>query len=183
MAEEKKIDASLLNSINDILSKANLDKVTAEGTGDFPELPDGYFLSELVDIELQYSKKSGNPQVKATFKTVENGYSQNEDGELVELQKTKNRTIFKYYPLSTEDQSKVQRYVSDMQKFQESTSDDTPALPKEAFTRADVMMEALEAIKGMRVYINISTTGEGENKSTWSSLISWKRARGLELPY
>lgn len=184
MAEEKTaIDASLLKSIDEILAKANLDKVTAEGIGNFPELPDGYYLSELSNIELQFSKNSGNPQVKATFKTVEDGYAQNEDGDLIKLEKTKGRMIFKYYPLSVEDETKLQRYVSDMQKFQENTSDDVPALPKEAFTRTDTMMDALEAIKGMRVYINISTTVKDEQKSTWSSLISWKRARGLELPY
>lgn len=190
MATEKEMLDALFASVNEVLKKADLNGVSAEGTGN-RELPDGYYLAELQSAELQLSKNSGRPQAKLTFKTVENGIKQEvtEEGNvnIVNVPKTSNMFVYMYYPLKTDDSGEsLRKFVSDMMKFESKPGE--PVLPKEAYTRADVLNDALELLSSMklRMYIQVSTTTRTvdgvEQKSTWKNLISWKRARGLELP-
>lgn len=190
MAEEKAVLDALFASVNEVLAKADLSGVSAEGTG-AKELPDGYFLSELQVAELQLGKNSGKPQAKLTLKTIEDGVNQEVDEEgnvdVTPLKKTSNKFIYIYYPLKVDDMGEsVKKFASDMMKFESKPGE--PVLPKEAYTRADVLNDALELLSSMklRIYVHISTTTrlvDGiEVASTWKNLVSWKRARGLELP-
>lgn len=171
----------LFNTLDGVLSNAKLDDVTAESNNNFSELPDGYYLSEVEKAEIKESKASHQPMVALQFKVGEDGLAVDKDGNFTELKGTKNRKIFMYYVLK--DETAVRRFAADMLKF-EGEVEGEPLLPKEAFTTSELLVEALDALVGMCIYIQSSTT---ENKSdgttsVWKNLISWKRAKTLELP-
>lgn len=166
----------LFKKVDDVLSKVDLSKTTAESAG-FAELQPGYYLCEVTGADLGTSKNSGNPQIKLTLKVVENGIAFDDDDNVIVREGSKNRNIFKYYPLK--DESTVKRFVSDMLKFE--NEDGESILPAEAFTTAEVLNESLDVIVGMRIYVQLTISGEGENKNTWTSLLSWNRANDLEL--
>ena len=173
------------DNLNALLSKVNLDPITADSSGGYEELKDGYYLSEVEKAELTVSKNSGNPQVAMTFKIVEDGIGSyiDERGyqKFSKIEHTKNRKIFKYYPLATEKD--VNRFVSDMLKFEGDTPGE-PILPKEAFTTGETIEEAVDALVGFRIYVQASTTIKKgtEEKQTWYNLISWNRATQFNLP-
>lgn len=173
---------NILNTLDELLSSTNLDDVTAEGSG-FKELPDGYFLSEVVKAELTESKSSKQPMVKIQFRTVENGYGlkgSDTDATLQELPKTAHQNIFINYVLR--DEASLKRFVTDMLKF-EGEEEGEPLLNKEYFLSSDLLEDALDVLEGARIYIQISTTlNKDDVESTWRNPISWKRAKALELP-
>lgn len=170
-----------LSLLDSILAKTTLDDVSAESQG-FSELPDGYYLCEVEKTEFKESKTSKLPMVSFTFKIVEDGtgfeYTEN-DAKQITLKGTKNRKIFKHYVFK--DESSVKRFASDMLKFEGETAGE-PLLPKEAFISSETMLDALDILVGMRIYVQ-SDTSEKEDgtKSTWYNLISWKRVGELEL--
>lgn len=173
----------LFKSVDELLGSTNLDDVTAEGSG-YKELPDGYYLAEIVKAELVESKSSHLPMVSLHFVIVENGLSVSLEEEssvsFRELDKTKNQRISLYYVLK--DETSVKRFVTDMLKF-EGDEEGEPLLSKEYFTNSELLEDALDVLIGSRIYIQISTTlDKNDNESTWRNLISWKRAKALELP-
>lgn len=173
--------AKVFAQANEILKQADLDDVTAESTG-FSELPDGYYLAEVVKASFGESKSSHLPMISLQLKNVQEGLVVNVDAKnkisLSELKGTKNRMHFIYYVLK--DTTAVRRMATDMLKFESEPGESL--LPKEAFTTAETLNDSLEVIEGMRIYVNVSTSGEGDNKRQWTNLISWKRAAALELP-
>lgn len=176
MNNEENVNAAI-NLLDQILQKTNFEDVSAESTG-FEALPDGYYLSQLEDTKLTTSKNSGQPMVSLTFKIVEDGHSVNNDNQFVTINGTKNRKIFKHYVMK--DESSVKRFASDMLKFED---DNGPVLPKEAFTTSETILDSLDAITGMNIYIQSDTSEKDDgSKSTWYNLISWKRSKDLELP-
>lgn len=170
-----------LSLLDSILARTTLEDVSAESQG-FSELPDGYYLCEVEKTEFKESKTSKLPMVSFTFKIVEDGtgfeYTEN-DAKRITLKGTKNRKIFKHYVFK--DESSVKRFASDMLKFEGETAGE-PLLPKEAFISSETMLDALDILVGMRIYVQ-SDTSEKEDgtKSTWYNLISWKRVGELEL--
>lgn len=170
---------NVLNSLNDLLTNTDLTDVSAESAG-FSELPDGYYLSEVEKAELKESKSSHQPMVAFQFKIVDNGVNIDENGELVTVNKTKNKKVFMYYVLK--DDGAVKRFVTDMLKFEGDTEGES-VLTKEYFTNAELLEDALDILKGLRIYIHSSTSVNDDNStSVWKNLISWKRAKTLELP-
>lgn len=170
-----------LSLLDSILAKTTLDDVSAESQG-FNELPDGYYLCEVEKTEFKESKTSKLPMVSFTFKIVEDGtgfeYSEN-DAKKFTLKGTKNRKIFKHYVFK--DEGSVKRFASDMLKFEGETAGE-PLLPKEAFMSSETMLDALDILEGMRIYIQSDTSEKDDGtKSTWYNLISWKRVGELEL--
>lgn len=170
-----------LNLLDEILAKTKLDDVSAESQG-FSELPDGYYLCEVEKTDFKESKSTHLPMVSFTFKIVEDGIgfitSENDIKE-VTLAGTKNRKIFKHYVFK--DESSVKRFASDMLKFEGEIAGE-PLLPKEAFITSDTMLDALDILEGMRLFIQSDTSEKDDGtKSTWYNLISWKRATELEL--
>lgn len=171
---------SALSALDEILAKTTLDDVSAESQG-FSELPDGYYLCEVEKTEFKESKSSHLPMVSFTFKIVEDGTGfEYTDTEILTktLKGTKNRKIFKHYVFK--DEASVKRFASDMLKFEGETHGE-PLLPKEAFTSSETMLDALDVLEGMRLYVQSDTTEKDGTKSTWCNLVSWKRASELEL--
>ena len=177
----------IFKKVNTILGNINQDslsKVTADSSG-FAELVPGYYLVSVDEAILTTSKSHGDPQVKLTLAIVDDGlaFEENEDDPNAEVKIStitgvKNRKIFKYYPLK--DETTVKRFVSDMLKFEDK--DGAPILPAEAYTTAETISDALRLIEPMQVSVSVTVSGEGDKKSTWTNLISWKRAKDLELP-
>lgn len=176
---ENKDMKALFNSLDAILNNTDLADVTAE-SNNFTELPDGYYLCEVEKAELKESKTSHQPMVAFQLKIVEDGLGVNEDGNFYNLKKTSNKKVFLYYVLK--DENSVRRFVTDMLKF-EGDVENEPILGKEYFTNSEVLVDALDILVGMRIYIQSSTNKNDDNStSNWKNLISWKRARMLELP-
>lgn len=173
----------LIASINELLKQTNIDDVTSE-SNTFQELPEGYYLCSVDNAEIKESKASNNPMVAFTFTVTENGHSYvaDKDGnvEMKEVKGSKNRKIFMYYVLK--DTSSVRRFVSDMLKF-EGEEKGKPLLDKEYFMNSEILADALNILKDMQIYIQItkSTNDDGTSRS-WQNLISWKRANALDLP-
>lgn len=175
---ENKDMTKIFGALNNVLGNADLSDVTAD-SNNFSELPDGYYLSEVVKAELTESKSSHQPMVAFQFKVVEDGRGVDDKGEYINLNKTKGRTIFMYYVLK--DETSVRRFATDMLKF-EGDKPGEPLLAKECFTTSELLVDALEILVGMRVYIQSSTTVNDDNStSVWKNMISWKRAKALEL--
>lgn len=173
---------SLSDQLDALLSSTDTSKVTSEGIG-FEDLPVGYYLAEVETATLTISKSSKLPMVSLKLKIVDNGLTINSDDELVSIPSTKNRFVFKHYPFKDEDS--VKRYVSDMLSFLDEN--DEPLLPAEAW-KSKVTMEAslevLEMVKP-RVWVNITlskTPNEQGVYSTFTNIMSWKRAGMLGLP-
>lgn len=175
------LDKSLFETLNKTLSSVKVEEISAENV--FEDLPEGYYLVEVETAELTQAKSSGNPMAAFRFNVVENGMGTQVDEsgqvELVEI-KSKGRKIFKNYVLSTEAQ--VTRFISDMLKF-EGDEPGEPLLPREAFTTAEVLEDALGALVGSRIYVQISVSvNDANEKSSWVNLLSWNRAKSLDLP-
>lgn len=172
------------STLNSILGQADLSDVTAESTG-FSDLPDGYYLCEVEEAKLTESKSSHQPMVAVQLKVTDDGFDVeiDDNGQVhsSSIAKTKNRKIFKYYVLK--DEASVRRFVTDMLKFEGDVAGES-LLPKEAFTTSETIEDALDILKGYRLYIQCSTTvkEDDNSKSTWYNFISWKRAASLELP-
>lgn len=172
-----------LKQLDVLLKKTDLEDVTSESSG-FSDLPDGYYLVEVEKAEIKTSKSSGAPMAAFTFKIVDDGISveTDEDDEVSfkKIKHTKNRKIFKYYVFK--DETSIKRFAADMLKFEGDVVGES-LLPKEAFTNSETVVDALECLIGLRVYSSVSTTENNDGtKSTWTNLISWKRASVLELP-
>lgn len=169
---------NIFKSLDAVLNKADISDVTADSNS-FSELPDGYYLSEVEKAELKESKTSHQPMVAFQFKIVEDGVKVEKDGEYQKLSKTANRKIFMYYVLK--DENSVRRFVTDMLKF-EGEKEGEPLLDKECFTNSELLVDALDILIGKRVFIQSSTTAnDDDSTSVWKNLISWKRAKALEL--
>ena len=172
------------DQLNSLLNSVSLDDITSESNDSRDSLPDGYYLCEVAKAELTTSKSSNKPMAAFRFKVVEDGIGsviENGFSKNVAIPSTNGKVIFKYYILSTEDD--VKKFVSDMLKF-EGDVEGEPLLDKEVFLDGSVLGDALEALEGARLYVQVSntikkSTGEAQ---TWYNLISWKRAKGLELP-
>ena len=174
-----------MDSLDSLLSETKLDDVSAESNGGFEDLPEGYYLSVLEKAELTVSKSSGAPMVSLTFKVVENGITEvvDEKGYVkkVYIEKSEGRKIFKHYPFK--DSSSVKRFVADMLKFEGETPD-TPLLEKEYFTTKELLGQALDYLSSAQpqifVQVTKSTNKQGQT-TNWNNLITWNRARQLEL--
>lgn len=180
---ENKTNKELIASINELLSKTNINDVTSE-TNSFQELPQGYYLCSVEKAEIKESKSSGEPMVAFTFNVVENGvqFNADKDGnvEMKKVENSKNRKIFMYYVLK--DTTSVRRFVSDMLKF-EGEEAGKPLLDKEYFMNSEILADALNILEGMQIYIQITKSEKDDGSSrSWQNLISWKRAVALELP-
>ncbi len=172
------------DKLDSLLGKLDVDKIDPEGNDSYSDLPDGYYLCEVEKAELKTTKSSGEPMVSLTMKVVEDGLGLvvDEKGystfELIN--KTKGRKIFINFVLS--DEQKCYRFANDMVKF-EGDEIGKPILDKEAFLSSATLLDALDIIEGLNIYVNVSTKKNnttGELK-TWQSIISWKRAKAIGL--
>lgn len=182
MSDDKELFEALAE-LDTTLANTNLENVTAETGAARENLPDGYYLCEVRNAELVLSNSSKKLQVKFTLKTVNNGYTGVVDDKgdfyLSEIDNTKNKNLYKYYPLK--DSAKITSFVADMLKF-EGEEPGVPILDKEYFTNSEVLADALNILNGLYIYVMLSTTERNGEKNQWINLISWDRAAKLELP-
>lgn len=174
---------STLSTLNSLLAEADLSDITADTSVGYTELPDGYYLCEVEKSELKESKTSHQPMASFQFKICEDGLDveMDESGEtsMIDIPKTSGRKIFVNYVLK--NSTSIKRFAADMLKFEGEVAGE-PLLPKEAFMSSETLMDALDILVGMRIYINVSTSEKKDGtKSTWNNLISWKRAGVLGL--
>lgn len=171
----------IFSVLDDLLGSANLDSVTADGAG-FQELPDGYYLSEIESAEIKVTSKTNKPMVSMRFNVVEDGLAQSIDDygntELIAAKRTANRKIFMNWVIS--DTASVERYVSDMLKFEDS--DGNPILEKTYFITSATMVDALDIITGSRIYIMVQTIDRNGEKVKKQNLVKWATAKNLGLP-
>lgn len=170
---------TIFSTLDAILSNSNIEDVTTESAG-FSALPDGYYLCEVVKAELK-SNKEGKPMAAFQLKAVEKAINVTFDEKTAapifnEIDKTKGRMLFKYYVFS--DEQSVKRFVSDMLKFEDATTQET-ILGKEYFLTSELIEDALDVLIGMTIYIELATNDKG---SQWANMISWKTAGKLGLP-
>lgn len=170
-----------LEILNSLLSDVSLDDVSSDSQG-FTELQDGYYLTEVESAELTTSKSSGQPMVSFRLSIVEDGVSvgfENDDIVFNQIKKSKGRKVFKHFVLK--DTGSIKRFASDMLKF--VGDDGESLLPKEAFMTSETLVDALDILVGMRIYIQLDTTEKDDGtKSQWTNFISWKRVAELGLP-
>ena len=186
MADLNQISAQL----DALLAQTDLSNTTSEGKS--KELPDGYYLSEVVDAKLDQSK-NGNPMVTFKFRMVEDGLKSvvDERGNdiLVEAKNTSGSFIYMNYVLT--NNMNVGFFVSDMLKFEDPETPGKPLLAdtveeaKMYFANTELLLDALEIISmGSRIFIMLQSKARNDNPDLIEqkkSLISWKRAAGLGL--
>lgn len=175
--------SKLFDTLDNILQNVKLDDVTEEGAG-YDELPEGYYLCEVVKAELKETKSTKQPMAAFQLKVVEDGHdveiSADQEPILKDISNSKGRMIFLNYVLK--DANAVKRFVSDMLKFEGDTPGES-ILPKEAFMTSETIVESIEILIGTRIYCMISKSEKDDGTtSTWTNLVSWKRAGQLELP-
>lgn len=183
MAEKEEVDLTdVFSSFDKVVKNTDLSGITAESSG-FSDLKPGYYLCSLDKACFKKAKKDGAPQIMMQFNVVEDGvaFEQDDRGNdtATALKGTKNRKIFKYYPIR--DDASLKRFVSDMLKFIDPKTK-ASLLPPEAFMNHEVVATALEALEGSRIYVSLTESGEGESKSIFPNLISWTRAEQISLP-
>lgn len=177
MADEKDL-TQVFAALDNMLQSVDISDINAESNPSFITLPDGYYLAEVTSAKLRESSK-GEPQVQLILKTIENGITMDGRGKLVEIPRTKNQSYGKYYTFK-EDPKTLRQFVADMLKFEEG--EDVPILPKEAFTTAATIADALDVLVGMQIYFQMTTSNPGkENESHWGNLVSWKAAKSIGL--
>lgn len=173
---------AVFSNLDNMLSNVDISDVNADSSV-YSELKDGYYLCEVVKAELK-SSSNGDAMVAFRFKIVEDGIDveMDEKGHVhfKEIKKSKDQLVFLNYVLK--DETKIKRFVIDMLKFEGDTPGE-PLLPKECFLTSETIEDAIEALIGYRIYVQISTTEKNDgSKSTWTNLVSWKRVNALELP-
>lgn len=177
---------NITNILDSLLGKVDLENVTAS-SNENRDLPEGYYLCEVEDAVLGETKNGDNkgmPLVTLTMKVCEDGIGIKVDdsgnAKFSTLTSTKNKKVWLYYSLKDEDS--IKRFVGDMLKF-EGEVEGEPLLEKDYFLNASLLCDALEILKGMRLYVQISTSKNKNGEvQTWKNLISWKRVKALELP-
>ena len=171
----------LMEILDQRLASVDSSKVTANNTG-FKNLPDGYYNCELVEATLTTSK-SNKVMIKGKFKVFEAGLKEVFDettgsSELVISKGSKNRLIWINWLFDTD--ANTEKFISDMKKFEDE--DGNQILPEEAFKMSSMLLDSLDAIKGLHVYIMLQTVEKNGEENQYSNLISWSRAKQLDLP-
>lgn len=183
MAEEEK-DTSLYTELDEIINSTDIDEVSAESSNTFDSLPDGYYLTEVIESKLTRSKSSNQPMVTLRLAVIGNGYQLAEDGvNFVPIEKVTRRNIWKHYVIK--DGNSFKRFVSDMLKF-EGEAPNEPMLPKEAWTDSETLEASIGVLAQVnaRIYVHLETRKNNAtgDSSQWTNLESFKRAEALGLP-
>lgn len=178
MANEKDLK-KVFASLDAMLSNTDISDITADSNVGFSDLPAGYYLVEVKKAELK-SSKDGYPQAAFQLKIVEDGLTIDEKGKMHDIEKTKDRMMFKYYTFKEERH--IKQFVADMLKFEGEVPGE-PILPKEAFTNSETIADAVEVLVGSRVYANLTISEKDDgSKNSWINIVSWKAAKGMGLP-
>lgn len=173
MSEEIK---DLYSNVNNILKNINVKEIDPNEK-DFVSVPSGYYLCSF-KFEVTTAKKNGNLQIKATAKIVDNGITTNEDGDYIEIPKTKNKNIWKYYSLKDEDS--IKKLIKDMKKFEDEEGNSL--LSDEDFNSMEQIELSCEVLEEMQLFVHVNNyTKENGEEGSSNNLLSWKRAEELGL--
>ena len=176
-----------------LLKDVNFDEIDLENTNDNNELPDGYYLCEVVTAEIGPNKDQTNDQACFQLRTIQNGERPClEEGcdLLEELTGTQNRSIFKYYPFKSTDKKatsliykddtgkwKPGQFLCDTQLFKDD--DGNPLIEKEAFMYKETAQEALSILVGCNIYVKIETKEYNGQTSQFKNLVSIDRVNKI----
>lgn len=187
--DNKELDlSSIFSEVNELISQTDLSKVSAESVG-FEDLPDGYYLAEVVESKIGRSKKTNKPMVSIRFKIIGDGYKLSGDvndplADLFEpIEHVANRQVFKHWLLDSPQNLK--RFVSDMKKFEDPENVGQELLPEEAWTKAETMNDSIEVLSQLnsRIWLHNKVTEKDDGtSSSWIDLESFARASKLGLP-
>lgn len=170
-------------TLDELLAKVNLSKVTASGAG-FEDLPDAYYLSEVQSAELKLNSNN-DPMVSFKTKVVEDGWHYDaETDSYSRVEKSANRMIFKNWILKSE--MDVKRFVSDMLKFEDSEGNSILGEDAMAyFTNTEFLVQAINIIAEakLRIYIQISSYTKDDEKRTSQNFVKWSAVNKIAEDY
>lgn len=185
MANENVDLSSIFSEIDEVRKQTDLSKVSAESVG-FEDLPDGYYLAEVIETKIGRSKSSQKPMISLKFSIVDNGLKLNDNEDDISfdtIEHTKNRQVFKHYVIDTPQNLK--RFVSDMKKFEDPDSVGKSLLPDEAWSDAKFMAESISILSEMncRIWLHNKVTKRDDGtSSSWVDLVSFNQAAKAGLP-
>ena len=185
MANENVDLSSIFSEIGDVMKQTDLSKVSAESTG-FEDLPDGYYLAEVIETKIGRSKSSQKPMISLRLSVIDDGFklSDNEDEiSFDKIEHTKGRQVFKHYVIDTPQNLK--RFVSDMKKFENPDVVGEALLPDEAWSSPEFMGESIGILSEIncRIWIHNRVTKKDDGtSSSWIDLVSFNQAAKAGLP-
>lgn len=172
----------LLDSIGGIVEKTDL--TTLDKSGTLEELPDGFYLCEIVEAEPTVSKTSGAPMFKLTYNVKkakvtevdERGYA-----TLTEKDNFNGRKIWKYYPIK--DEKNYQSFVKDMCELAEG---DQRPFQKEMFNISSYkknipVIFQYATTNRLCCYIQIVSKDDANgNKTAFKNILKWDTTTRIE---
>ncbi len=170
--------------LDEILRKLDASEIDQNEPDNGTELPDGYYLTEVMKATLAPSKKSGDLQIGFQLRIIENGISikENKDDpeevEIKEITGTVGKYIFKY--LFLKDEENIKRTIKNLKKFEDEQGN--PILNDKTFNSVESIEKGLTVLEGMNIFVELTTkvTKDG-SKSQWGNLLSWSRVEELGL--
>lgn len=194
MADENFDLKGWLEDVGSIMKSTDLSKVSAESSG-FEDLPEGYYLTEVVEVNpsrCKSGKNQGKPALKMKLKVVGDGYklsgapdeAEDDNKDLFDkIPKVDGRYIFKNFVIGEE--SLMKRFASDMMKFEDPQDPGKMLLPKEAWTDPSLLYDSVSLLVDLnsRIWVHnkITKRDDGTN-SAWVDFLDFSRAVKLGLP-
>ena len=185
---------SWLEDVGSVMKKTDLSKVSAESTG-FEDLPEGYYLAEVIDVKpdrCKSGKNEGKPTLKMRLKVVGDGFKlagdpdelEDEGKDLFEpVTGVNGRFVFKTFTIGEE--SLMKRFASDMMKFEEPNNPGKMLLPEEAWADPKIMFDSVSLLVDLasRIWLhNKVTKKEDGTNGAWVDFLDFSRAAKLGLP-
>lgn len=179
-------DINDFKDLADIISanKESLKEVTASTNvgGSFAPLPDGYYLTELEEMNLIRTKNTNKPMISAKFRVQEDGKKLNDKKKLEDIPNVANRIIFQNWvingKLEDPEGKSYKRYKSDALKLVEKDLDEEQlAQFSELLDDVQTLPSVFDALVGYQVWIRVTSKPDKTDPSkinTNSDLIDWK---------
>lgn len=169
----------------DIISanKESLKEVTAStNVGGFAPLPDGYYLTELEELNLVRTKSTNKPMISGKFRVKENGKKLNNEKKLEDIPNVANRIIFKNWIISGKledpEGNSYKRFKSDALKLVEKDLDEDQIMEfSELLDDMQTLPAVFDALVGYQVWIRVSSKADKTDPTkvnTNSDLVDWK---------
>lgn len=177
MAREN-VNDNLFDSLDELLKETDVKETKATDDEGFKDLPAGYYLFEVADdSELNISKNSGNPQVKLSLKVVEAYKIDDDTDEFVEMKTPKH--TYKYFPLK--DSEGILKLSINMKKFEDPDKPGEPIFGESDFKNSKAIRAMIEDAIGLYIWGQVTVSEKNGEKSSFTNLMSWKRAIDLGL--
>lgn len=185
MANENIDLSSIFSEIGDVMKQTDLSNVSAESVG-YEDLPDGYYLAEVIETKIGRSKSSNKPMISLRLSIVDDGFKLSDKEDEISFDKiehTKGKQVFKHYIIDTSQNLK--RFVSDMKKFEDPNEVGKQLLPDEAWSSPEIMGESISILSEIncRIWLHNRVTKKFDGTSNaWVDLVSFNQAAKTGLP-